>query len=779
MRRLCHQYNEDEQLLEKLDNQIIEENTISVELEHFSTYIVLNQKEFDEVWDNEIVYYSEDDVVKPIKIAFALDCSGSMYSNDPGYLRRTVSNLIIDKMTDEDLGAVILFSDSTSVIQGMTSDTNLLKNAINATYSSGMTALYYSLNASINQFDNESADDYKNIIILLSDGYDTEGGYTVNNIATMARAKNIKIFTIGLGNGIDVDTLSAIATQTGGKYYHATVASELEGIYTQIGGETVDAKKDSNHDGISDYYTKLLCEGKIRTGTGIPIFDNFLSKNTDNTIQVGCTYEKFQKSSDLDGDGLKNGEEIQIVESEYGVYAKKISDPCEKDSDYDTYSDYKEVKIYNTDPLRKNVNIDSDDILFLADNSEFYSSIYSEEYSDLLSSKKISAWIGNKVYGSSFDNIFIMEEVLLEYLLYTNDCKKEEYIRTSVLDDINQYMSQVGPSVKRIANKSIEITGVSSYNVEMLQNKYFNLQDKYFQIIENGSTSELKTFMSQDAKEVLDQYYIVENELNAANIKNQKLDAKWEMPNFTKAASFEKAVDVVGFTINLSDIVNDYYKGQSEFMTIRNNIDQLYSDIYILENIENNTKDNDLYCACENLINKFTTTFHEDYGKIAGTLENAFDNFIDSTFSFYKYLPSIYNIDFEIINISLGISNAITGYSEVSKEAVKVYVMGMIPRIMYEELTNYNFEHSLPYINHQIKFYDIIYYDKLSINPAYIGYNNLITSRIFAEMRMIKLQKSGAKWLNKLYDLLGSSRKEIISDCEYMIQQVESLKIIR
>lgn len=44
---------------------------------------------------------------------------------------------------------------------------------------------------------------------------------------------------------------------------------------------------------------------------------------------------------------------------------------------------------------------------------------------------------------------------------------------------------------------------------------------------------------------------------------------------------------------------------------------------------------------------------------------------------------------------------------------------------------------------------------------------------------MIKLQKSGAKWLNKLYDLLGSSRKEIISDCEYMIQQVESLKIIR
>lgn len=92
---------------------------------------------------------------------------------------------------------------------------------------------------------------------------------------------------------------------------------------------------------------------------------------------------------------------------------------------------------------------------------------------------------------------------------------------------------------------------------------------------------------------------------------------------------------------------------------------------------------------------------------------------------------------------------------------------------------NCDFEYSLPYINNQIKSYNVIYYDKLSINAAYTIYNNLTSSRIFAEMRMIKLQKSGAKWLNRLYDFLGSNREEIISDCEYMIQQVEKLKIIK
>lgn len=60
-----------------------------------------------------------------------------------------------------------------------------------------------------------------------------------------------------------------------------------------------DTQTDSNHDGIPDYLTKWMCDGVIRTGTGALIFE-------------GYTYEQVQSGDDVDGDGLKNGEEITV-----------------------------------------------------------------------------------------------------------------------------------------------------------------------------------------------------------------------------------------------------------------------------------------------------------------------------------------------------------------------------------------------------------------------------------------------------------------------------------
>ena len=199
---------------------------------------------------------------KPLKIGFAVDCSGSMSSNDPTYLRNTVSNLIINKMEEKDSGFVVLFESYVNLTQGMTTDKNLLKNAINRSYNGGGTALRLSVERSIAQFDESSIENNRNIIMILSDGYDNEGGPDISTLVNMANRKKIKIYSIGLGSDVDINLLTQIAEQTGGKFYHATTATDLEDIYKQIGGETVDYKKDTNDDGISDYYTKLLCERK-------------------------------------------------------------------------------------------------------------------------------------------------------------------------------------------------------------------------------------------------------------------------------------------------------------------------------------------------------------------------------------------------------------------------------------------------------------------------------------------------------------------------------------
>ncbi len=81
--------------------------------------------------------------------------------------------------------------------------------------------------------------------------------------------------------------------------------------------------EDFNEDGISDLMTKRLCDGEILTEDGEKVFGDL-------------TYVDVQKTDDLDGDGLLNGDEVEIKTAENGTeYAALLSDPCKLDTDDD------------------------------------------------------------------------------------------------------------------------------------------------------------------------------------------------------------------------------------------------------------------------------------------------------------------------------------------------------------------------------------------------------------------------------------------------------------
>lgn len=69
--------------------------------------------------------------------------------------------------------------------------------------------------------------------------------------------------------------------------------------YDDIAEDTIDGSKDSNNDGILDYYTKLICKDKCVSGTGINFFK-------------GISFDDLQENDDYDRDGLKNGEEALV-----------------------------------------------------------------------------------------------------------------------------------------------------------------------------------------------------------------------------------------------------------------------------------------------------------------------------------------------------------------------------------------------------------------------------------------------------------------------------------
>lgn len=251
---------------EELPNQTVTDGQVTAETTHFSTYILLNKVEFDSVWDAEIkppIEEEEKNGKDHLDVVLVIDSSGSMTSNDRYGIRKTVAKNFVSKLGEKDRAAIIDFDSSASLYSGFTSDKNALNTAINRIDSYGGTNLGRGINLAISQFSSSSSSDsetaYK-YIIMLTDG---DGSYDTS-LTKKAKSNDIVIYTIGLGNEVRDQVLKSMADGTGGKYYFATMAENLNEIFDVVIEETIDYTTDSNEDGISDYFTKLINDGTLR-----------------------------------------------------------------------------------------------------------------------------------------------------------------------------------------------------------------------------------------------------------------------------------------------------------------------------------------------------------------------------------------------------------------------------------------------------------------------------------------------------------------------------------
>ena len=697
---------------------------------------------------------------KPLKIGFAVDCSGSMSSNDPTYLRNTVSNLIIDKMEEKDSGFVVLFESYVNLTQGMTTDKNLLKNAINRSYNGGGTALRLSVERSIAQFDESSIENNRNIIMILSDGYDNEGGPDISTLVNMANRKKIKIYSIGLGSDVDINLLTQIAEQTGGKFYHATTATDLEDIYKQIGGETVDYKKDSNDDGISDYYTKLLCEGKLRTGTGIKLFDCIMNKEANKVLR-GYTYEQVQANNDLDGDGLKNGEEIEVVSNHLGTYVFMKSNPTKKMSDMDIYSDYDEVKKYNSNASKDNICLGDDDIKFLRDDSNYYSSMYSDAYSGA-SIQSITSWIGRTIYGTDLDKKEISEDLLLDYFSYRDRYSVSDNMESVLtLGNVIGNIESVVEKITRDGAKYLELTD----DLIDLNYEYNKLLDAYFIVREGAEVPHLDKNLIRIADKIDD---ILAKESSIQDTINTKITLKVNLPKSVYNSNVLKGVKCIGWICEGASLVRCLGEGYLDYLTMQDNLNVMQENLDLLNAISENAPEWTMRAAAKKLNNVLKGRYIDGVLVFKEEVQNSLGDLLKIiiTHNLAKIDPTVI-----IAIVAVDFSNSITGYSDTSLKAIRTYEAGYLPEIMCDELNKADYGYSL-YQGGIRTYYE-------NSTEAYGKYVDIIALRIFAENEMIALEKSGSKWLNKLWDTVGigagSNRKEIIADCKNMIKTLNGI----
>ena len=188
---------------------------------------------------------SIDKRIRPMDVVFAIDSSGSMSWNDPAGERKTAAKSFVDEMNSTmDQAGVVSWDTAveTPPTYGLTQDFTTLKdNHIALVGSSGGTNLNAGLNGAIAMLDaNTRTDPSAEVIIFLTDG---QGTYTYSgnpgSPADNAASKGYVIYSIGLGSSPAVGPLTDMATATGGTYYSAPTAANLDAIFKDIYKEVV------------------------------------------------------------------------------------------------------------------------------------------------------------------------------------------------------------------------------------------------------------------------------------------------------------------------------------------------------------------------------------------------------------------------------------------------------------------------------------------------------------------------------------------------------------
>ena len=198
------------------------------------------------------------------QIAFLIDNSGSMYAEFNGYdvdfKRLDFADELIDKLDGDYNFMISKFTGDYTKLIDFTKDKSKLKSALESIRTGketfNGTHSQHALESCIAEFNNNSDNKLRNVIVFLTDGEsDEENGKTLDQLIALANEKEITVMTVGLGRDIDRTWLRQLAENTNGKYYSAADATALTDVYKQI-QTTFDfdiVSYDNNDDKIEGY----------------------------------------------------------------------------------------------------------------------------------------------------------------------------------------------------------------------------------------------------------------------------------------------------------------------------------------------------------------------------------------------------------------------------------------------------------------------------------------------------------------------------------------------
>jgi Ca-activated chloride channel family protein len=195
------------------------------------------------------------------EMMIAVDLSGSMQIEDMSLNGSAVNRLdmlkvvlgdFIERRVGDRLG-LILFADDAYMQTPMTFDRKTVKQMLDESVLGLVgrkTAIGDAIALAVKRFD--AKQESNKILLLLTDGQNTAGKITPEQALELAIARDITIYTIGIGaevmlqkslfgtrrvnpsSELDERTLTKLAQQTGGKYFRAKDSQGMQLIYSLL-----------------------------------------------------------------------------------------------------------------------------------------------------------------------------------------------------------------------------------------------------------------------------------------------------------------------------------------------------------------------------------------------------------------------------------------------------------------------------------------------------------------------------------------------------------------
>ena len=192
-------------------------------------------------------------------LMIAVDLSGSMKTQDMTVNGRRVNRLtmiksVLDDFIQRRVGdrlGLILFADTAYLQAPLTHDRETVATLLSEAQIGlvgEQTAIGDALGLAVKRFNLKN--DSNKVLVLLTDGQNTAGNITPEQATELAIHHGITVYTIGVGSGqgdgssfsmffsnsreLDEESLTDIATRTGGQYFRAKNTQGLEQIYLQL-----------------------------------------------------------------------------------------------------------------------------------------------------------------------------------------------------------------------------------------------------------------------------------------------------------------------------------------------------------------------------------------------------------------------------------------------------------------------------------------------------------------------------------------------------------------